>query len=383
MAKIVRITTVPVSMQKLLEGQLNFMSQFYEMRAVSSDGAEIEAIEKEEGVKVHRINLTREITPFKDLLAIIALYRFLRREKPEIIHSHTPKAGLVGMVAAYFAGVKIRMHTVAGLPLMEASGTKLWVLRMVEKIVYQFATRIYPNSLELKKYIEQEGLARTEKLKVIGAGSSNGINLNRFKSSESIKEKARELQEQYQFNPAHFVYCFIGRVVIDKGIQELITSFNSISDQNRNARLLLVGDHEEVLPKNLMHEIRSNSAIISVGFQYDVRPYLELADVFVFPSYREGFPNVVLQAGCFNLPCIVTNINGSNEIISDGVNGLIIEKKDAVALEISMRRLLNDRVLARQMGELARKNIEQKYDQQVVWQLIKEEYELQLRNYVR
>lgn len=171
MKKLIRITSVPLSMEKLLGKQLTFMNEFYEVSAVSSDAAHLKTVADNLGVKHHAVEMTRAITPFQDLRSIYHMYRFFKKEKPDIVHSHTPKAGLVAMSAAALAGVPVRLHTVAGLPLLESAGVKRKVLNLVEKGIYAFCTKVYSNSEELKKIILKNKFCRTEKLKVIAEGS--------------------------------------------------------------------------------------------------------------------------------------------------------------------------------------------------------------------
>ena len=179
-SKLIRITTIPLSLEKLLENQLKFMKRFFEVTAVSSDDQRLQEFGNKQGVDTFHVDLTRQITPIKDLKAVVELYKFLKKEKPSIVHTHTPKAGIVGMLAARFANVPIRMHTVAGLPLMESSGMKRSVLNIVEKLTYSCATNVYPNSKGLKEFIIKEKLTSKNKLKILGNGSSNGIDTTIF-----------------------------------------------------------------------------------------------------------------------------------------------------------------------------------------------------------
>ena len=371
MKKLIRITTVPISLDKLLGKQLSFMNQFYNVTAISADKKELERVATKYGVKNHHIEMTRTISPVDDLKAVWKLYQFLRKEKPEMVHSHTPKAGIVGMMAAFFAGVPYRFHTVAGLPLLEVAGTKRKVLNFVEKLTYSFATKVYPNSFGLKDIILDQNFCASEKLQVIANGSSNGIDTTYFDTTHFTADDNIALRKQLKIEPSDFVFIFVGRLVGDKGMNELIAAFKSLALPK--VKLLLVGPFEtelDALQTETLQEIDQNPNIITVGFQPDVRPYFALANALVFPSYREGFPNVVLQAGAMGLPSIVTNINGCNEIIQNHQNGLIIPVKDANALENSMRHLVEDEVLYQSLKQEARQKIVNKYEQQVVWQAI-------------
>ena len=320
MKKLIRITTVPISLEKLLENQLRFMKDYYDITAISSDKNRLNQFGLDQGINTYHINLTRKITPIKDTKAVIKLYKFLKKEKPFIVHTHTPKAGIVGMLASYLAKVPNRLHTVAGLPLLEAKGFKRKVLNIVEKLTYRCATKVYPNSFGLKDIIIEKKFVRKGKLKVIANGSSNGIDTSYFDPELFSWEERQILKSNLNIQKGDFVFIFVGRIVGDKGINELITAFDQLSNEKKKVKLLLVGPLEEELDplkRPTKEIIKMNKQIISVGFQKDVRPYFAISDVLVFPSYREGFPNVVLQAGAMNSPSIVSDINGCNEIIEE------------------------------------------------------------------
>lgn len=380
--KLIRITTVPISLEKLLEGQLAFMSKYFDVIAISADDEQLSKYGKNEGVKTYTIHLTRKITPFKDLIAVIKLVRFLRKEKPQIIHSHTPKAGVVGMLASYIARVPIRLHTVAGLPLMEAVGIKRKVLNFVEKLTYSCATMVYPNSQGLKDFIIDEKLTSLNKIKIIGNGSSNGIDTTYFNHARYSIDDSLTLKKSLQINPDDFVFIFVGRLVGDKGINELVKAFVSFSSTYDKVSLLLVGPLETELdpldPFTLQH-INEHPKIKATGFQKDVRPYFAVSNALVFPSYREGFPNVVLQAAAMELPCIVSNINGCNEIIENGVNGIIVPVKQEEPLEKAMKSIVFDPELYSKLKNNTRDGIVQNYDRKEIWNEILKEYELLIK----
>lgn len=375
---LVRMTTVPISLKVLLRQQLRFMTDYYNVLAVSSPEKELKQVAIAEGVRTTPVEMTRSITPFKDLKALWQLYKLFKKERPLIVHTHTPKAGLLGMLASRLAGVPIRLHTVAGLPLMEASGTKRKVLEWVEQLTYWCAHKVYPNSQNLAQFIIQNQLCNVQKLKVLGNGSSNGINTDFFIQSIDVRNEAATIRNKLGILDSDFVFVFIGRLVKDKGIQELVEAFTAIHHRHSQAKLLLVGPYEQALdplPQAIIKTIQKHPSIIQVDFQQDVRPYLVMSHVLVFPSYREGFPNVPMQAGCMELPAIVTDINGCNEIIQEGKNGLIVPVKDCQALESNMERLLVDKTLYLQLKANARSMITERFDQKLLWNAILEEYQ--------
>ena len=383
MKKLIRITTVPISFKVLLKGQLRFMaSNGFDVKGVSSEGEELREVRENEGVVMEAINMSRKITPFQDFKSLWKMWNFLRKEKPQIVHTHTPKAGIIGMLAARLAGVPHRLHTVAGLPLMEAMGIKRKILNFVERLTYSSATRVYPNSKGLYNFILQNNFTQSNKLKIIANGSSNGINTTFFSPAQVSEIEKITLREKLNIQPDDFVFVFVGRIVSDKGINELIKAFSELQTAKNNEltgiKLLLVGDLESDLdPLNpeTLAEINQNKDIISVGFQQDVRPFFAISDALAFPSYREGFPNVVMQAGAMGLPSIVSDINGCNEIIVEGKNGLIIPPKNVEKLKEKMLTLAKDKNLYTKLKGNSRRMIENRYEQSVVWNALLEEYE--------
>lgn len=376
--KLVRITTIPLSLDKLLQGQLRFMREHFDIVAVSSEREYLEKIGQREGVETYPVNMTRQITPHKDLWALLKLWLFFLKTKPHIVHTHTPKAGIVGMLAAQLAGVPYRLHTVAGLPLLEAIGKKRKLLDYVEKLTYHCATHVLPNSKGLKKIILDLGFTSPKKIKVLANGSSNGIDTSYFSTAHFSFAQKVDLKESLQITDADFVFVFVGRLVSDKGINEAVSAFKKVSITYPQSKLLLVGPLESELdPLNpeTLEAISHCPAIIAVGYQPDVRPYLAISDCLVFPSYREGFPNVVMQAGAMDLPAIVSDINGCNEIIIPGENGIIVPAKSEVTLMEAMELMLSDEPLRNRLKSNARRMIVERYEQRVVWEALLKEYQ--------
>lgn len=375
--KLLRIATVPVSLKILLKGQLQLMNNHFEVVGMSSPGSALEEVEATEGIRVLALPMKRQVSLLSDMISLVKLYCLIKKEKPIIIHTHTPKAGMLGMVAGYLARVPIRLHTVAGLPLMEETGFKRLVLNAVEKLTYSCATKVYPNSIGLYKFILKQGFCTDKKLKVIANGSSNGIDTFYFAPGNITEEQKNELRAKLRLNLNDFIFIFIGRLVKDKGINELISAFNILNKSHPNAKLILVGNQEadlDPLNPDTIQLILGNKAIITTGFQNDVRPYLSISNALVFPSYREGFPNVPMQAGAMGLPSIVTDINGCNEIILPGENGEIIPPRDESALLAKMTEWLTSPVKVKQMAERSRDLIVTRFEQKVIWEALLNEY---------
>lgn len=346
------------------------MSQYYDVIGISGDGDALTEVRQNEGIKTHVVEMTRTITPLKDLKATYKLYQFFKKEKPFIVHTHTPKAGTVGMLAAKLAGVPHRLHTIAGLPLLEATGTKRKILDAVEKFTYSCATQVLPNSFGIKDIVIENKYTKPSKLHVIGNGSSNGIDTKHYDSAHVSEDQKQSLKKELNISDDDIVFIFIGRVVKDKGINELVKAFDKLSSRNSNCKLLLVGRKEDnldpLLPETEM-TIKNNKCILALGVKKDIRPYVAISHVLTFHSYREGFPNVVLQCSCMGLPCIVSNINGCNEIIEHEVNGLITPTKNAEALEKAMQFMIDYPNKRDAMVTHSRSRIVERYQQEFVW----------------
>lgn len=383
--KLIRITTAPVSMRLLLAGQPAFMKgKGFDVTLISADGQDWKDIPHLEDYSVHIVCMARKIDLIKDIKALWKLIRLFRTIKPDIVHSHTPKAGLLAMLAARISGVPVRMHTVAGLPLMESTGLLRKVLILAEKGTYRCASMVYPNSYRLRDFILKERFISPIKLSVIANGSSNGIDTAYFEKTETLRSAATGWRAEHGISLRAPVFIFIGRIVKDKGINELLGAFDGLSGVLPDVVLLLVGSFEDDLDPvdaRSRNIIGANPRVIHAGFQKDVRLFLSVADILVFPSYREGFPNVPMQAGCFGLPSIVTDINGCNEIIEDGVNGLIVPPKNEKALAEAMERMTLDQALRTRCAANARPRIVDRYQQSAVWDALYLEYERLLGKY--
>jgi len=371
--RLLRITTVPISLKLLLRGQLEFMeANGIEVLSVSADGPEVKQLK----VRHRVVPMARAITPFQDLISLIRLILIIREFRPDIVHTHTPKAGLLGMLSARICRVKVRVHTIAGLPWLQTGGIVRRVLKMAEAGTIYCSTDTLVNSFRLMEILKSElpGIAvrRFEqgRLTVPGRGSSNGIDLNFFQKSPEISREATLLRNDFQIAQDDFVFCFIGRLVRDKGIGELVRAFDRIREMYPNVRLILAGPVEsgrDGLQDLVLHRIKAGNGIIAPGLVEDVRPWLAASDIFVFPSYREGFPNVLLQAGCMEVPVIATDINGCNEIISHGISGLLIPPQREDELTQAMETLMLSVSDRKHFALNLKKYVTENLDQHTVW----------------
>ncbi|MFC5684434.1 glycosyltransferase family 4 protein [Flavobacterium sp. MAHUQ-51] len=374
MKKVIRTSTVALSLDFLLKGQLAFLNQYFEVIAVSGDDEHLNTVAEREKVRTISVQMQRNISPLKDLISLWKLYVVFKKEKPQIVHSITPKAGLLSMIAAKLAGVPVRIHTFTGLIFPSKTGFLQRLLITMDRVLCYCATHVYPEGKGVRNDLIHYKIT-SKPLKVIASGNVNGIDTAYFSKEQVSCQEQQKLKKELDINENDFVFIFVGRLVGDKGINELVSAFSQLPTSN--SRLLLVGPFEsdlDPLQSNTLNEIQSNPNIITVGFQTDVRLYYSIADCLVFPSYREGFPNVVLQAGAMGLPSIVTDINGSNEIIMDGENGIIVPPKNVAALYQAMLKMVEDEELYLQLQSNLRNKIVSRYEQQLVWEAVLEEY---------
>lgn len=357
--KIIRATTIPLSLDIFCKDMLKELSSQYDILAVSSPGEELDRVAAREVVAIAKVAMQRHIAPFHDFISLLKLIRLFYREKPWIVHSMTPKAGLLCMIAAKLCRVPHRIHTFTGLIWPTASGLKRKILIATDKLLCSCATIIIPEGNGVKQDLLSARIT-SKPLNVLANGNVRGIDLNHYRLSDEVVQQAKGLRKDNTIT-----YIFIGRLVADKGITELVNAFVKLNQLHDNTRLLLVGPKEQErspLPSHILQTIESHKSIEAVGMQHDIRPWLAAADVFVFPSYREGFPNVVIEAGAMALPSIVTDINGSNEIIIEEKNGLIIPSHDSDSLFNSMLRLYSDSSLRQSLSRNARNLIADRFD---------------------
>lgn len=374
--KIVRITTVPSTLSTFCKGLLRELSKDYEVVAVSSPGKELDNVSQQEGVRCIPVPMERHISPLKDLRSLFRLIRIFRNECPQMVHSMTPKAGLLSMIAAKISGVPVRVHTFTGLVFPTSNGLKRKVLMLTDRITCACATHVIPEGEGVKNDLMQYGITR-KPLKVLGYGNIRGIDLHYYDRTTEVEKRASEIRTSLSIGKDCFVFVFVGRLVRDKGINELINAFDKLYVGHNNIHLLLVGPEEpelDPLEKNTSRRIADSSHIHAVGGQQDVRPWYVAADVLVFPSYREGFPNVVIEAGAMGLPSIVTDINGSREIIQQNKNGIIIPPQDEKALETAMEEFILQKGRAKDMGKKARPLVAARYEQTFVRRCLKDFY---------
>lgn len=343
----------------------------FDALSLSSPGPDASALQ-DTGWRVKTVPMERHISPLRDLRSLWQLVRVFRRERPTMVHSMTPKAGLLCMMAAWMCRVPVRVHTFTGLVFPTATGLTRRILMLTDSITCACATHIIPEGEGVRRDLLNHGITR-KPIRVLGYGNCQGIDLKRFDPDDAnVKTAANNLRKSDAFT-----FIAVGRLVGDKGINELIHGFTRLNRELPATRLLLVGRGEpelDPLRTDTEAEIASNPAIEAVGQQSDVRPWLAAADCAILASYREGFPNVVIEAGAMGLPQIVTDINGANEIIIEGENGTIVPPRNPEALYIAMKRMITDTQWRLGLAAKARSMIASRYDQHYVRQCLYDFY---------
>ena len=363
--KFLIITTVPISLG-FFKGQIQVLKKKFDIELVSSPEDRLIEICNEENVIGHAISMKREISIFYDIKSLFQLIHLFKKIKPAVIHGSTPKAGLLSMFAGWLVKAPHRIYYIHGLRYQGNKGFKRSLLISMEKMSCYFATDIIAVSFGVKEIIEKEKITK-KSIEIIGNGSVNGIDLTFFSASKS---EVPDLKELYKLNSTNFVYGFVGRLVKDKGLYELVQSFLKIYKKTPETRLLLVGNFEEgdTLDMNIKEEIITNPAIINVGFQKDVRPFFKMMTIFVFPTYREGFGVSLMEAAAMGVPSISSNIIGCNEIIKNGYNGILIPPRSIKSLTKTMRMVLKDKDKINEMSYVCRDYVGKKYEQNKLWE---------------
>ncbi len=367
---IVRACTVAQSIWFFVGMIPELRRKGYEVVSVSSDGPELQRV-RDAGGRTVTVEMQRHISPLKDLKSLWQMIKVFRKEKPDMIHSMTPKAGLLCMMAGWLCRVPVRVHTFTGLVFPTSRGLKRCILMFTDRLTCACATHIIPEGEGVKRDLLNNGITK-KPIRVLGHGNVRGIDLNRYDRTPEVISAANKLRKDNKYT-----FISIGRLVGDKGINELVEAFCRFNKELPDTRLLLVGSYEpelDSLRPETIKAIEENPNIEAVGSQNDVRPWLAVSDCAVLASYREGFPNVVIEAGALGLPQIVTDINGANEIIIEGKNGTIVPSKNTDALYQAMKRMVMDKQWRETLAANARPLIASRYEQSYVRQCLMDFY---------
>lgn len=363
--KLFIITTVPSSLI-FFKGQIPLLRDEFDLTLISSPEEQLFKTANFNKVKSYGIVMKREISILQDFLSLFKLMVCFYQNKPDIVHGNTPKGSFLSMIASWVCRVPTRVYYVHGLRYQGSIGVKKKILIYMEKISCKLATDIFAVSTGVKEVMYEDGITK-KKINIIWNGSINGINSDFF--NPDIIEII-DLKEQYSIEKDDFVFGFVGRIVADKGINELVWAFKNLNEFYPDIKLLLVGVFEHSLDPLLPEikvEIEQNKNIIVVGFQEDVRPFYKLMNLFVFPSFREGFGISLMEAAAMNIPSISSDIIGCNEIIEHNMNGFLIPSKNKEALLEKMKFSIENKDKINVMSTLTRDIILSKFEQKQLW----------------
>lgn len=355
--KFFLMTTVPMSLN-FFKGQINELSKEFDVTLISSPDNVLKKIAQRENVKYKTIAMKRDISLKDDISGLLKFLYLFAKERPQIIHCNTPKASLLGLTSGYLTRVPTRIYYIHGLRYEGAVGKKRQLLVNFEKLNCFCATDIIAVSNGIKQKVEQQ--LTKKPVRVIHNGSANGLDINEF-SNNGYNIKV--IREEYGISENDFVFGYVGRLVKDKGIEELVGAFNQL--EQKDIKLILVGKYEpdlDPLSQETLQIIKSNPNIIEVGFQKDVKKFLSIMDLFVSPSYREGFGVAVLEANLMKVPVLVSNITGHSEIVTQGINGFFVKPKNVLDLQEKMNYMLVIKEQLIEMKNACREEVVKKYD---------------------
>lgn len=368
--KVAQVTTVAVSVVALMKGWPAFLARRgVEVHTISSPGAALAEFARREGVaRVHEIPIARPIAPLADLVSLWRLWRLMRRERFTLVHASTPKGGLLGTLAAWLTRVPVRVYTLRGLPLAVATGFKRRVLWWTDWLAMRLATHVTAISPSLRQEAIELGLVPARKCVVIGGGSSNGIDADRFTRRRPAADAP--LRRDWNIPRDALAIGFVGRIVRDKGVVELEAAWRKLRDRFAQAYLVLVGTPEPQDPvaDDVMQRLRADERVRLPGWYDDTVACFEALDLLVLPTYREGFGNVYLEANAMELPVVGTAITGVRDAVADGRTGLLVPPRDAAALADAIERLLSDAALRARMGRAGRERAVHDFRPEAIWE---------------
>ena len=376
-AHIVHILTVPDSLA-FLRGQPAYMRERgHRLTVITSPGPALDVFGEREAVEVHGVAMPRRISPAQDAKTVLRLVRLVQRLAPDIVHAHTPKGGLLGTVAASIARVPFRLYHMRGLPFVTAHGLQRALLMTTERTSCALATRVIAVSASLREVAVEARLCRRDKITVLGGGSGNGVDSGRFDPARIGSAAGRSLRARLGIPEDALVVGFIGRLVRDKGVVELAAAFRELKARFANVHLLVAGPFEErdPVPPETRAALESDSSVHLLGFVEDTAPLYAAMDVLALPTYREGFPNVPLEAAAMQVPVVATRIPGCVDAVADGDTGILVPPRDASALAMALAEYLGNPRLREAHGRAGRTRVLESFRRERIWDALARIYE--------
>lgn len=366
-------TTIPLTFI-FFKDNLAFLNETFDVVAISSEKENLEKVGESEGIKTFHIPMARSISIVKDIICLFKFIGLFLKERPAIVHGNTPKASMLSMIAAKLTGVKVRIYMCHGLRYEGTTGKLKWLLMQMEKLTCAASTKVICVGKGVRATLIKDGICKENKVVIIHHGSAAGIDLKKFDTSIIKNDHVRN---ELDIPSSDFIFSFVGRIVKDKGINELVSAFVKLQTEKNSIHLILIGEEESDL-NPISDEskvlISSNKNLHAVGWKKDIRPYLLSSNAFVLPSYREGFGMVLLEAGALGIPCITSNISGCNEIIIEGENGEIVPSQNENELHQKMKEWTENPNKLAYMSKQSRTLVENRFEQKAVWNALLSEY---------
>lgn len=375
---IARIATIPFAIVSHLESQLNFFSSNgVDVHVVTSDGRELNKLTLRDNLYLHIVKMARRVSPLSDIISLFKLFLLFRKYRFDIVHSTTPKAGLLTAIAAFLARVPIRLHTFTGQQWVEMKGGLRWVSRASDMIVGKLNTCCYADGINQAKFLVDQGIIDVHRISVIGNGSLSGVNTNKFATNNFSKNEQSKLRSDLGISDTSFIILFIGRITKEKGLIELFLAFNELLNTSIEVDLVLVGPFDQErggVVSLTIRDIPINKRIHYIGYSDCPEKYMSISNLLCLPSYREGFPTVVLEAASMGVPTVGSNIYGLQDTIVDGVTGVLVPVKDSISLYRAFEKLLNNRELVAKMGLAAKKRCHSRFESTQINKMVLNEY---------
>jgi len=374
--RLLYVVTSPLTVT-LLRGQLRYMTAAgFEVTVVSGPGPELDAVAAEDGVTCVPLALQRELSPLADFKALLALRRLMKDRRPHIANVSTPKAGLLGGLAARLAGVPVRVYVLRGVRYETVRGLRRWLMQQAERLACSCAHRVLCVSESARKRLELDGVLTPEGSAVLASGSSNGVDAARFAPTGERLAHAKRLRYQLGIPADAPVVGYVGRFTRDKGLPELLAAHQLLKKTVTGVRLLIVGGDEvgDPLPPGAHAHMRSDPTIICTGYVADAAPYYHVMDVFALPSHREGFPNTVLEAYAAGKPVVATRATGVIDAVMEEGTGLLVPVGDVRALAEALDTLLKSPETRHDMGEAGRRWVARDFRPVRIWRELEKEY---------
>lgn len=368
--KIIHMVTSPGSVG-LMKGQLSFLKDAgYDVTVIASPGERLNEASKKEGFKVKAISMERTISPFKDLLALLRVIFYFMQARPSVCNAGTPKAGLIGMLAAWVTRVPFKVYTIRGLPFEGAHGIKRKILILTEKVACACADKVICISPSILDKAIDYKLTSKDKTVIFGSGSSNGLQLDNYVYNKDIELKVKEIRKKHQLESYKFIIGYVGRINNFKGVEELVKAFELLQEKYQDIALMIIGNKEtkDPISSEIEQRIRNNPHIIEVGYVNDPIPYYYLMDILAFPTYREGFGNVSIEAQAVGTPVVITNATGVIDTVVDQETGFLVNVKDVDGLKEAIEKFIADQSLISTMGKKAKARVFKEFDSRIIWE---------------